>query len=122
MRLQSFHTQTHTHTHTHTHTQTCIPTICTGSILRNQVHAGLRPERAWFKKQGNKVEITHFPVLANLSNGWCYHIHSCLAKPYCAYAFLCQDHAILLITYICITCQASKDQKYLFPQRIMVIY
>ena len=30
-------TQTHTHTHTHTHIQT---SVCTETILRNQVHAG----------------------------------------------------------------------------------
>ena len=30
------HTHAHKHTHTHTHTHTCIQTIRTGSILRNQ--------------------------------------------------------------------------------------
>ena len=40
-----------THTHTHTHTRTHISMIHTGSILRNQVRAGLRLARAWFKKQ-----------------------------------------------------------------------
>ena len=39
----------------HTNTQTRIPTICTGSILRNQARAGLRPARAWFKK---KIEVS----------------------------------------------------------------
>ena len=33
---------------THTHTQARIPTINTGSILRNQAHAGLLPVRALF--------------------------------------------------------------------------
>ena len=42
------HTQTHTHTHTNTHTD-----VHTGTILRNQVHAGLWPARAWFKKSYN---------------------------------------------------------------------
>ena len=28
--------------HTHTHTQTCIPTIHTGSILRNQALTGFK--------------------------------------------------------------------------------
>ena len=37
------------HTHTHTHTRTHIPSIRTGSILRNQVCAGLWPAHAWFK-------------------------------------------------------------------------
>ena len=32
----------------HTHTHTRIQTIRTGSILRNQACAGLRPVRAWF--------------------------------------------------------------------------
>ena len=36
--------------HTHAHTQKRIPTIRTGSILRNQAQAGLWPARAWFKK------------------------------------------------------------------------
>ena len=36
-------------THTHAHTRTRIPMICTGSILRNQVHVGLRPACALFK-------------------------------------------------------------------------
>ena len=49
------HTNTHTHIHTHIHTQThtnkqtCIPTICTGSILRNHVHRLQTRARAWFK-------------------------------------------------------------------------
>ena len=34
----------------HGHTHSRIPTIHTGSILRNQVHTGLWPARAWFKK------------------------------------------------------------------------
>ena len=37
------HTQTHTQTNTHTD-------IRTGTISRNQAHAGLRPAHAWFKK------------------------------------------------------------------------
>ena len=37
---------------THTHTWTRILMICTGSLLRNQVHASCsRPEHPWFKKQ-----------------------------------------------------------------------
>ena len=38
------HTHTHTHTHTSTHTD-----VRTGTISRNQAHAGRRPARAWFK-------------------------------------------------------------------------
>ena len=37
--------------HGHTHTQTRIPTIRTGSILRNQAHAGLWPACAWLKTE-----------------------------------------------------------------------
>ena len=33
----------------HTHMQARIPTIHTGSIVRNQARAGLRPARTWFK-------------------------------------------------------------------------
>ena len=40
--------------HTHAHTRTRIPTIRTGSILRNQARASLRPARAWFK---NYVQV-----------------------------------------------------------------
>ena len=43
------------HTHTHTHTRTRIPTIRTGSILRNQAHIGRRSARTWFKKDSYAV-------------------------------------------------------------------
>ena len=46
-------TQTHTHIHTHTHTHTHIPTSRTKAISRNQVHPGLQPVSAWFKR-GNR--------------------------------------------------------------------
>ena len=42
--------------HTHTHTQARIPTIRTGSILRNQARAGLRPAHAWFNNHVHKFK------------------------------------------------------------------
>ena len=42
------------HGHSHTHTHTRIPTVYTGSILRNQAHTGHRPgvpglKMNWFR-------------------------------------------------------------------------
>ena len=52
------------HTHTHTHTQTRIPTIRTGSILRNQAHA-------WFKtivsNNFKSMHITATQMIAHYS-------------------------------------------------------
>ena len=44
----------------HTHTQTHILTICTGSILRNQVRANLWPAHVWFK---NNFRIKQNPTV-----------------------------------------------------------
>ena len=57
-------TDTDTHTHTHTHTQTCIPTISTESILRNQAQAGIQPTCAWFKNM-SVIVIIQINVLCN---------------------------------------------------------
>ena len=52
--------------HTHTYTQTRIPTIRTGSILRNQAHAGLRLACTLFKNlYETMVKFSMYLVLAN---------------------------------------------------------
>ena len=61
------HTHAHTHTHTHTHTRTHTHTQAyrrswTEAILRNQVHAGLWPARAWFKKLSFIIHINQTSI------------------------------------------------------------
>ena len=46
--------------HTNTHTQTRIPMIRTGSILRNQTHAGLWLACAWFKNAWSPYTLGDF--------------------------------------------------------------
>ena len=47
----------HTNTHTRMHTQIRIPTIRTGSILRNQACTSLQLACAWFKKPHTHLRI-----------------------------------------------------------------
>ena len=43
----------------HTHSHARIPTICTGSILRNQADAGCRPACAWFKNVLKPINLAN---------------------------------------------------------------
>ena len=74
----------------HTHTQARIPTIRTGSILRNQAHAGHRPARTWFNKFGEsnrmfmsiikellETKMAECNTICQTSNWWWLWMQQC---------------------------------------------
>ena len=58
----------HTHTHTHMHTHTYFGAIKV--IIRNQVRAGHRPARTWFKN--NSIDTLFYSILYSIQLH--YHI------------------------------------------------
>ena len=100
----------HTHTRTHTHTWTSIPMICTGSILRNQVHAGCRPARTWFKnifynktysvKKGDNVVAPIYKTGYHLIPHHVMSLNMLLSLLH-SNAFLCYEHLFMYCWKVC---------------------
>ena len=115
--MRSFYTHTNTHTHTHIHK---------GTILRNQVNAGLQPVHAWFNKSSkNLFQYTNAKTFMSSTTKES-HISDISHKVYMSKTVICCTctSTVIIVFYLCmvIMCTGASGMKNVAIQHNSFIY